>query len=57
MDKLPLDLPNFEPGWVWLVGGGPGDAGLLTLYGLHALRSADVLIYDALVGEDILKMA
>uniref|UniRef100_UPI002607C4E3 uroporphyrinogen-III C-methyltransferase n=1 Tax=uncultured Kiloniella sp. TaxID=1133091 RepID=UPI002607C4E3 len=26
-------------------------------YGLHALRSADVLIYDALVGEDILKMA
>ncbi|WP_421780400.1 uroporphyrinogen-III C-methyltransferase [Kiloniella litopenaei] len=57
MDKLPLDLPNFEPGWVWLVGGGPGDAGLLTLYGLHALRSADVLVYDALVGEDILKMA
>ncbi|KKJ75975.1 uroporphyrin-III methyltransferase [Kiloniella litopenaei] len=57
MDKLPLDLPNFEPGWVWLVGGGPGDAGLLTLYGLHALRSADVLVYDALVGEDVLKMA
>ncbi|KLN62011.1 uroporphyrin-III methyltransferase [Kiloniella spongiae] len=57
MDKLPLDLPNFEPGWVWLVGGGPGDAGLLTLYGLHALRSADVLVYDALVGEDILRMA
>ncbi len=57
MDKLPLDLPDFEPGWVWLVGGGPGDAGLLTLYGLHALRSADVLVYDALVGEDILKMA
>ncbi|MCZ4280711.1 uroporphyrinogen-III C-methyltransferase [Kiloniella laminariae] len=57
MDKLLLDLPEFQPGWVWLVGGGPGDAGLLTLYALHALRSADVLVYDALVGEDILKMA
>ena len=57
MDKLPLDLPEFQPGWVWLVGGGPGDAGLLTLYALHALRSADVLIYDALVGDDVLKLA
>ncbi len=57
MDKLPLDLPDFKPGWVWLVGGGPGDAGLLTLYALHALRSADVLIYDALVGDDVLKLA
>ncbi|MEH6630417.1 MAG: uroporphyrinogen-III C-methyltransferase [Halopseudomonas aestusnigri] len=57
MDKLPLDLPDFQPGWVWLVGGGPGDAGLLTLYALHALRSADVLIYDALVGDDVLKLA
>ncbi|WP_419901260.1 uroporphyrinogen-III C-methyltransferase [Kiloniella sp.] len=57
MDKLPLDLPDFQPGWVWLVGGGPGDAGLLTLYALHALRSADVLVYDALVGDDVLKLA
>ncbi|MFD2204006.1 uroporphyrinogen-III C-methyltransferase [Kiloniella antarctica] len=57
MDKLPLDLPEFQAGWVWLVGGGPGDAGLLTLYALHALRSADVLIYDALVGDDVLKLA
>ncbi|WP_343559370.1 uroporphyrinogen-III C-methyltransferase [Kiloniella sp. b19] len=54
---LPLDFPEFQEGWVWLVGGGPGDAGLLTLYGLHALRSADVIVYDALVSEDILKMA
>ncbi len=57
MMTLPLDLPAFEPGWVWLVGAGPGDPGLLSLYGLHALGAADVVVYDALVGEGVLAMA
>ena len=57
MIKLPLDLPTFEPGWVWLVGAGPGDPGLLSLYGLHALGVADVVVYDALVSEGVLKLA
>ena len=52
-----LDLPAFEPGWVWLVGAGPGDPGLLSLYGLHALRHADVIVYDALVDTRILQLA
>jgi uroporphyrin-III C-methyltransferase len=52
-----IDLPAFEPGWVWLVGAGPGDPGLLSLYGLHALRHADVIVYDALVDTRILQMA
>jgi uroporphyrin-III C-methyltransferase len=50
-------MPEFLPGWVWLVGAGPGDAGLLTLLAAHALAQADVVIYDALVGDDILAMA
>ena len=56
MQSLPFDLPKFEPGWVWLAGAGPGDAGLLTLHALNALRQADVLVYDALVGKEILDL-
>lgn len=49
--------PKLEAGWVWLCGAGPGDPGLLTLHALNALQQADVVIYDALVQEDILKWA
>jgi len=54
----PFDnMPPFDPGWVWLTGAGPGNPGLVTLLGLHALRHADVIIYDALVNPEILKFA
>lgn len=52
-----LDFPAFEPGTVWLVGAGPGAPGLLTLLGYHALGQADVIVYDALVSDQLLKLA
>ena len=54
IDEILRDLPRFEPGWVWLVGAGPGDPGLLTLHALNALRQADVVVYDALVDARVL---
>jgi uroporphyrin-III C-methyltransferase len=48
-------FPAFEPGWVWLVGAGPGAPGLMSLMCYHALQSCDVVVYDALVNPDILR--
>jgi uroporphyrinogen III methyltransferase/synthase len=41
-------------GRVFVVGGGPGDPGLLTIRALDVLRHADVLFYDAVVNDAIL---
>jgi uroporphyrin-III C-methyltransferase len=52
-----LKLPRLEQGWVWLVGAGPGDPGLITALGLVALADADYVLYDALVDEKLLALS
>jgi uroporphyrin-III C-methyltransferase/precorrin-2 dehydrogenase/sirohydrochlorin ferrochelatase len=48
------ELPK---GRVLLVGAGPGDPELLTLKAVRALKSADVILYDRLVGAGVLDHA
>lgn len=55
--SLPSSLPAIQPGHVWLAGAGPGDPGLLTLLAAKALSEADVIVHDALVNDECLKLA
>lgn len=41
-------------GKVFLVGAGPGDAGLITVRGKQLVDSADAIVYDALVNRELL---
>jgi uroporphyrinogen III methyltransferase/synthase len=49
-------MPNISStnGIVYIVGGGPGDPGLITVKGLECLRRADVVLYDRLVAQELL---
>ena len=44
-------------GKVYVIGAGPGDPELLTLKAVRALREADVVLVDDLVGRDVLRFA
>jgi len=44
-------------GRVWLVGAGPGDPDLLTIKALKVLKTAQVVVHDGLVSDEILDLA
>jgi uroporphyrinogen III methyltransferase/synthase len=44
-------------GFVYLIGAGPGDPGLFTIKGKKVLEKADVVVYDRLIGQEILGYA
>ena len=43
-----------EMGKVWLVGAGPGSVDLLTVKARRLLYEGDCIVYDRLVGEEVL---
>ena len=46
-----------KQGFVYLIGAGPGDPGLFTIKGMKTLAKADVVVYDRLIGQEILDYA
>ena len=46
-----------KKGKVFLVGAGPGDAGLITVRGVECIQRADVVVYDNLVNSALLRHA
>jgi uroporphyrin-III C-methyltransferase len=49
--------PEAKPGRVRLVGAGPGAADLMTVRAMRAVQSAQALLYDALVSDEVLALA
>jgi uroporphyrinogen III methyltransferase / synthase len=56
-EQRPSSQRHGVNGIVYIVGGGPGDPGLITVKGLNCLRRADVVLYDRLVAQELLTEA
>ncbi|TPG34075.1 uroporphyrinogen-III C-methyltransferase [Flavobacterium pectinovorum] len=50
-------MRNLKTPKLTIVGAGPGDVELITLKAIKALENADVVLYDALVNEELLQYA
>jgi len=50
-------MQSFKTPKLTIVGAGPGDAELITMKAIKALENADVVLYDALVNEELLEYA
>lgn len=50
-------MSNYIHPKITLVGAGPGDIELITLKGINALKTADVVLFDALVNKELLDYA
>ncbi|MCL1122914.1 uroporphyrinogen-III C-methyltransferase [Shewanella surugensis] len=49
-------VDNQPKGKIWLVGAGPGDVELLTLKAYRILQMAEVVLYDALISQEIMSL-
>ena len=52
-----MNVKHTNKGKVYLVGAGPGDAGLITVRGAEVISLADCVIYDKLVNTALLRYA
>jgi uroporphyrinogen III methyltransferase / synthase len=51
-------MPNFQKkGFVYLIGAGPGDPGLITVKGRECISRSDVILYDYLANDQLLQFA